>query len=381
MGYLYLLVWAAFALAYCALMALPVLALATFGRVGAAAGVVLMGFAARWLAGAMHEVWATDKVSLAFLHFLVGTAWALHRATRIAPTAAPDWDRASRPRPLRDLARSPLGARRRMDGNLLALMLLVVPATVVLNYAGEYLQRTALGHQTDYLALDVSWDFARYFDSGPLGLGVILLLGGLLYEGVLFRLPPASSSAESDRRAMMLLPLMLVPWLVIGVTRVFTVHSVALAQGIAIYFFLVRRFPQLADGASPVVAAAAPDEHAAAHRAAVLRRRRWALGGGALGGAVAAFALAGSGLTDSDALAIVAEQMFFLGVPLSVPLRAMITQGGDMRWDTPLRVVSFVLAAPVANGALIGWVVARVLEAVRPGGERRASQPRAATDS
>ena len=54
--------------------------------------------------------------------------------------------------------------------------------------------------------------------------------------------------------------------------------------------------------------------------------------------------------------------MFFLGLPVSLPLRSILVSGGDLRWGSSFRLVSFVLAAPVANGVLLGWALARGLE-------------------
>ena len=364
-----------FALAYAAAMGVPVRALASLGRLGAVAGVVVTGFVARWTAGAFHGVWASEPLSIAYVPFFAGVAWALSRATRLPPPhASGARGGQSLPSPLRGLARSAAADQRRMDRNLLALTLVVVPISVVLNYAGEYLQRRALGYQTDYLALHSSWDYAKYFESGPLGVSVALLLGGLLYEGVLLRLPPASSAAAGDRLALHLLPLMLVPWLVIGAARAQTFHGIALVQGLAVYFFLVRRFPEPSRAIEDEIAEldAPPTPHAPADRRSDAPRRRYAAIGGALGAAMAAYALVAADFRDAGALAIAAEQMFFVTLPTSVPLRTLMLAGGDLRYDSSLRLALFVLAAPVANGVLLGWALARGLEALR---RRRGSAP------
>jgi len=364
-------------LGYVAAMGVPVLAMATLGRVGAALGVVILGFAARAMAGSVHHVWASQPLSFAYLPFFAGVAWALWYSTRPAsPGVGGAEEGESSSSPLRGLVRSPMGVQRLMSRNLLALTFVVVPVTVVLNYAGEYLQRVALGQTTQYLELYNSWDYAKYFEGGPFSVVVVLFLGGLLYEGALLRLPPAASTAAADRRALAFLPLMLAPWLVLGGTSAIGFHSIALTQGLVIYFFLVRRFPapdrETADALPSPDAALVPTLDAGSPPTTTRRRWRYAVLGGAIGGAVAGYALVWTGLEDSGALAIAAEQMFFLGLPASLPLRSILVSGGALQWQSSIRLASFVLAAPMANGILLGWALARGLEALRPMAARHA---------
>jgi hypothetical protein len=365
-------------------VAIWVYSLASRGRAGAAAAVVSAGLFARWVAGG-YRVSVIEGWSVWYLPFFAGVACGLFYATRLARSRV-DSD-GSLPAPLRALPRSPLHGPKLVRRNVLLLLEFILPASLVLNYCGEYLQRVANGLQTWYLALNTSLDYAQHFESTLLGLGGILL-GCVLYESLLLWLPPAESRAHDDRRALLLLPVFLAPWLLGGRTLAFFFPPVPLVQGLAIYFFVVRRSSDPTVGATEPAGAAEALRVADPHEPSLpdlRRRRRYMLTGGVLGALVATLAIASAG-QNADALAVAAEQMFFITLPASIPFRAMVELaalylGGDgaanFHNESVSRLIPFLLAAPIANGLLLGWIVARVREArwLSPG--RRPTRGRA----
>ena len=58
-----------------------------------------------------------------------------------------------------------------------------------------------------------------------------------------------------------------------------------------------------------------------------------------------------------------AEQMVFLALPVSLPLRAAFFYGDAMQWESAAKLVTFIVATPVANGLFLGWLGARAVEA------------------